>query len=229
MTDVLVTGFGPRERYVLDAAHAIARLLNADVRRLHPHERSEREVQAREVLEGLAAQHTLLVVVPGRRARSSLCWQVLASSDKPVLVVPPHVHPDDHPIRLALLPLDGTAESATAVAGATALLAEAGVELLVLHVFGETTVPKYWDQPTHARQAWGEEFLARYCTMPGVRMELRVGLPDEGVLRVAAEAGADLIALGWSRRLDRGRAKVVRRTVVDSPVPVLLVPMIPSG
>jgi len=34
-----------------------------------------------------------------------------------------------------------------------------------------------------------------------------------------------MIALGWSRHLDPGRSRTVRRTVRDAVVPVMLVPM----
>jgi len=41
---------------------------------------------------------------------------------------------------------------------------------VVLHVFDAQTVPKFWDQHAHAGQAWEQEFLARYCALPGARL-----------------------------------------------------------
>ena len=128
----------------------------------------------------------------------------------------------------ALIPLDGTPESATAVAKTIRLLAHAGVDLVVLHVFDATTVPKFWDQPGHAAQVWQNEFLARYCDQPGARIRLRSGVLGEhvvDVVDVAATEHVDLIALGWSRRLYEDRAHTIRRTLHDADVPVLVVPI----
>jgi len=226
--DVLVTGFGARGQGVLDVASAIAEVLRADVRRLRPAAHSEQDVTVAEVLAELAAPSTVLGVLPWRRGRGALCWQVVERAAKPIVVVPPSVPSGHRPIRRVLVPLDGTAESATAVARTAALLAGAGVELLVLHVFDRATVPRYWDRPAHEQRVWEEEFLARYCAVPGVRMEVRRGVPNEQVVKVAAEANMDLIALGWSQQLDRGRARIVRRTATDAHVPVLLVPIGPA-
>jgi hypothetical protein len=44
-------------------------------------------------------------------------------------------------------------------------------------------------------------------------------------VKVAGTEQADMIALAWSQRLDPGRAAAVRRAVLDTGVPVLLVPM----
>jgi transposase len=74
-------------------------------------------------------------------------------------------------------------------------------------------------------RAWAEEFLARYCAQPGVRLELRTGVAGERVLDVAEAERADMIAFGWSQQLDPGRARTVRRAVLDAVVPVMLVPI----
>jgi len=60
-----------------------------------------------------------------------------------------------------------------------------------------------------------------------VRLETRVGRTDELVPLVAAECDCDLIALGWSRELGPGRARVVRSTLERSRVPVALIPVRP--
>ena len=139
--DVLVTGFGARGQGVLDVASAIAEVLRADVRRLRPAAHSEQDVTVAEVLAELAAPSTVLGVLPWRRGRGALCWQVVERAAKPIVVVPPSVPSGHRPIRRVLVPLDGTAESATAVARTAALLAGAGVELLVLHVFVQPRCP----------------------------------------------------------------------------------------
>ena len=83
-------------------------------------------------------------------------------------------------------------------------------------------------RPRTPRRAWAEEFLARYCAQPEVRLELRTGVAGEHVLDVAEAERADMIALGWSQQLDPGRAHTVRRAVLDAVVPVMLVPIAPG-
>ena len=156
-------------------------------------------------------------VWPGQEAHDS-------RASKPVVLVPPGAKVRRPAISRVLLPLDGTPESAAAVAGTMGLLARAGVDLVVLHVFDAATVPRFWDQAAHAHRAWAEEFLARNAAAAGARLELRSGSPGEQVVEVAGAEQADLIALGWSQHLDAGRSRTVRRSVLHAGVPVLLVP-----
>jgi nucleotide-binding universal stress UspA family protein len=73
-----------------------------------------------------------------------------------------------------------------------------------------------------------DKFMARYCALPGARLELRHGAAAEHVVQVADAEQADMIALAWSQRLDPGRAPVVRHAVLDAQVPVMLIPMTPA-
>jgi len=156
-------------------------------------------------------------------------WMPVAQrSAKPVVLVPAGVLCPPQRIRRVLLPLDGMARSAAAVAETAERLARGGAELVVLHVFTAGTVPKFWDQPAHAGKAWSEEFLARHCPLPGARLELRRGTGAEQVAKVAAADQADMIIVAWSQRLGPGRAAAVRRAVRDAEVPVMLIP-IPAG
>ena len=45
------------------------------------------------------------------------------------------------------------------------------------------------------------------------------------ILDILRRSHCDLVALGWSQDLARGRAAVVRRMLAESPVPVLLTPV----
>ena len=96
-----------------------------------------------------------------------------------------------------------------------------------MHVFDADTVPRFWDHPAHGHDAWAREFLARNCARPGVRLELRSGAAANLVLDVARQQRADLITLGWSRRLGKGRARTVKQTLAAATVPVMLVPLAP--
>jgi hypothetical protein len=162
-------------------------------------------------------------------AASRPLWRrVVQQSVKPVVLVPAAARDQPPPIRRVLMPLDGTAQTASAIAATAEQLARGGAELVVLHVFDAETVPKFWDQPAHAGHTWAQEFLARYCAQPGARLELRTGTAAEHVLKVAGAEKADLIALAWSQRLGGGRAPIVRRAIVEAAVPVMLVPIAPG-
>jgi hypothetical protein len=108
-----------------------------------------------------------------------------------------------------------------------ALAREAQLDVVVLHVHEEESLPAFTDQPQHEERAWATEFLARYCPsgLGTVRLDVRVGRCEELVPLVAEEYDADLIALGWSRVLARHRARVVRATLTHARVPVMLIPV----
>lgn len=206
------------------AAAALATVLGARVRPLAASGDGARPAAAR-LLAGLDDPQVVAAAVRAATNPRAACWQVMARSAKPVLLVPPALPQQRRTIDRALLPLDGTARSAEAVRGVARLLASAGVELLVLHVFDATTVPMFWDQRAHAHRAFTDEFLARAGAPQGTRLELRSGQPAVHVLQVARKADVDLIALGWSQCMDTGRARTVRESVLHASVPVLLVPV----
>ena len=222
-----VLGHGDEEP-VTQTAEVIARLVGGQVRLLRlPGDLSPGRA-AGQVIRALRQSGTVTGVLAGDEMSRPLWQPVAQRSAKPVVLVPAGARQLPQRIRRVLLPLDGTARSAAAIAEAAERFARGGIELVVLHVFGAETVPKFWDQHAHAGQAWEQEFLARYCALPGARLELRSGAAAEHVAKVAAAEQADMIALAWSQRLDPGRAAAVRRTVLDAEVPVMLVPMPPD-
>ena len=222
-----VVGHGDEEP-VTQTAEVIARLAGGQVRLLRlPGDLSPGRA-AGQVIRALRQSGTVTGVLAGDEMSRPLWQPVAQRSAKPVELVPAGARQLPQRIRRVLLPLDGTARSAAAIAEAAERFARGGIELVVLHVFGAETVPKFWDQHAHAGQAWEQEFLARYCALPGARLELRSGAAAEHVAKVAAAEQADMIALAWSQRLDPGRAAAVRRTVLDAEVPVMLVPMPPD-
>jgi Universal stress protein family len=222
-----VPGHGDEEP-VTQTAEVIARLVGGQVRLLRlPGDLSPGRA-AGQVIRALRQSGTVTGVLVGDEMSRPLWQPVAQRSAKPVVLVPAGARQLPRRIRRVLLPLDGTARSAAAIAEAAERFARGGIELVVLHVFGAETVPKFWDQHAHAGQAWEQEFLARYCALPGARLELRSGAAAEHVAKVAGAEQADMIALAWSQRLDPGRAAAVRRTVLDAEVPVMLVPMPPD-
>jgi hypothetical protein len=230
MTQVLaVLGGDTTGPPVIDTAAAIAEIAHAEVRQVSLAADLSAERAAAQVLRALHSPGTVLAVLAGDERSQPIWRRVVQRSARPVVLVPAAAQRRQHEIRRVLVPLDGTAESAAAVAGTVEQFARAGVDLVVLHVFDVETVPRFWDQAAHAGRAWAEEFLARYCAQPGVRLEIRTGVAGEHVLDVAEAERADLIALGWSQQLDPGRARTVQRTVLDAVVPVMLVPVASEG
>lgn len=101
---------------------------------------------------------------------SLLVTEVIRQCPKPVVLVPRDLRAAaPELIERILVPLDGTTESAETVAETVALYAASGADIVVLHVFDETTVPKFWDQAVHARKSWDEEFLPRSLLQPSRR------------------------------------------------------------
>ncbi|HEX2810184.1 MAG TPA: universal stress protein [Kineosporiaceae bacterium] len=217
---------GRPDATVTAVAEALAAVLNGRVKLLPiTSGTSVRHAEARVVAE-LGPQDGMLLVVVGRDAPVPLLWQSLARHvQAPVVVVPPGDGTSQVALNRLLIPLNGSAEATATVAETVELFVRAGTDLLVLHVFDETTAPRFWDQAAHEPHAWEQEFLARFVGQPGARLELRRGRPDEHVLDIAGTERVDLIAPGWSRHLAPGRARTVRETIHDATVPVMLVPI----
>jgi hypothetical protein len=127
-----------------------------------------------------------------------------------------------------LVPLAGDPSTAASLRTTLHVVRAHEIDVVVLHVYDEDSIPAFDDQPQHETDAWAREFLARYVPMPerAVRLELRVGSPDEEVLAVAKGSGIDLIAVGWGQDLSSDRARIVRPILERSKVPVLLLPVI---
>jgi nucleotide-binding universal stress UspA family protein len=238
---------------VLEAARVVAQLLDADVQALHVTENAKTTataVAARacvplrsvvgdpvEGIVGAAAEDDVELVVVGargqpggRRPMGHVALSVVEQVHKPTLVVPPDARlpgPGEAGRRV-LVPLNGSRDSADAVALMLRQLAGAGVELVALHVFVPETVPPFWDQAAHAEETWAAEFAATWCAVPGIDVRLRAGAPPSTVLEVAAEEQVDLIALAWSQELVPGRAEVVREVLAHAVIPILLVPVRPT-
>jgi nucleotide-binding universal stress UspA family protein len=164
---------------------------------------------------------------PGGGPAGAVALELATTLPKPVAVVPVEA---PHPGRLAriLVPLEGTRSTSLAPMRTIELARDAGLEIVVVHVFDAASLPLFSDQPQHETAAWTSEFLARYAPCPpeDVRLESRVGDPVEEIVLVAQEIDADLLALGWSQDLAGGRAPIVRAALETAKLPVLLIPVI---
>lgn len=216
---------GPAESRVMSIAEAIGDVMHARVRSLSFAKGLNQDRRAELVLKDLDDPEVLLGILAANTSVRSACWSVVRLANKPIVLVPPEARMSRPAIGRVLVPLDGSPGSSAAVSGVVDLLASAGVDLVVLHVFDAATAPRFWDQMAYAPQAWAEEFLTRNVHASGARLELRSGSPGEQVVDVAAEENADLIAMGWSQTLEGERARTVRRSVLDSGIPVMLMPV----
>lgn len=231
---------------VLAAALRVAELYGAEAEAIHVREDSTASVEraaralsvpllvvddgtSRRLVAAARDPDVVAVVVGarraihGRRPAGHVALSLIVALAKPVVVVPP-LAVDTRPFERVLVPLDGTRASSEALQRTIELACRSHLDVVALHVAEAGGLAPFGEQPQHELDAWKEEFLARYAPQPdAVRLEVRAGRPGESVLRVADEAGVDLVALGWARDLSRGRAALVREVLERSRVPVLLV------
>jgi nucleotide-binding universal stress UspA family protein len=239
----------PAARSVIAMAQSLGRVFDAKVEAIHVGEGKNRIAVAAAQAAGLELQtidgpavpalvaaaqdDAVATLVVGTRslpvagrAIGSTAIDVITSLLKPVVVVPPNSRPVDTLDRV-LVPLEGTPATSLAPRALIELGTDANVEIIVLHVHSERTLPAFTDQPQHEAAAWREEFVARYCPwgIGKVTMQVRLGRREEEILRAAAETEADLVALGWAQELAAGRAPVVREVLERGHTPVMLVPL----
>lgn len=234
-------------RPVLDVASIVADLLGAKVEAVHARENGEQTARAAAEAAGIPLRSIGKPVVAalleagaepdvvaialgargieaGRRPAGHVALQLALSLPKPLVVVPPEAA---GVLRRILVPLNGRDVSAGTLARTLMLAVHRELEVIVLHVHDQESIPLFSDQRQHELESWADEFLRRRCPCPElVRLETRIGTPGENVLQVAEETSADLIALGWSQDLAPGRAAVVRAALERSSVPLLLIPAV---
>lgn len=234
---------------VLAAASALARSFGSTVEAVHVQEDGDITATAaaraagvglrklgapvRESLLAESARADVELLVVGlrgspvaREPAGHVTLELMVSIRKPLVVVPPKARVPSQ-LRRALVPVDATRATAQALSRVSELVCGSGLEVIVLHVHDAGSVPAFTDQVQHETEAWGSEFLARYCReLEGeVHLELRVGEPGQSVADVARETNVDLVALVWSQDLSPGRAALVREVLARTAVPVLLVPV----
>jgi hypothetical protein len=161
----------------------------------------------------------------GRRPVGRTALHALERTNKPIVVVPPEaVGVSSRPIRRLLVPLEGTEASSRPIRESLVPLLDRDVELVVLHVFTEHTLPRILDRPARDMELLRSEFLAHHCPN-AARIELRTGPVGPRVADVCAEYGSDLVVLSWSQDSSAGRAEVVREVLGRATVPVVLLPV----
>ena len=182
-----------------------------------------------ETITELAGAGDVLAVVVGSRDRprgrhaGHLALALADRMSKPVVMVPPDARPPDR-VRTVLVAMEGTPSKARGLRRAVTLAEGAGVELVVLHVDDEDSIPSFSDQVQHETDAYAREFLDRYCQgATSARFESRIGVPADEILAATAELAPAIVALGWPQADDPARGEVAREVVDRSDVPVLLI------
>jgi nucleotide-binding universal stress UspA family protein len=162
----------------------------------------------------------------GRRPLGSTALAVATSLPKPLVIVPPDTRRPGH-LRRVLVPLEGREAEGHTPRAIVELAQGEALDVVVLNVLEEASLPLFTDQPQHEHAAQVDEFLRRYCPwgIGKVRLEVRVGRCDELVPLLAEELDADIIALGWAQELESGRAPVVRGALTRGGTPVMLGPV----
>jgi nucleotide-binding universal stress UspA family protein len=233
---------------VLATARNLARLFDASIDAVHVREDGARIAESvagaaglsLRVLEGptvealveaAEAEDVVALVVGARRTPAgarpvgATALELVSSLPKPVVVVPPDIAPGA--LKRVLVPLEGTRSTSLTARSIVRLARGAHVDVIVLHVHDEETLPAFTDQPQHESAAWEQEFLDRFCPwgLGEALVEVRAGRPEDQIALAAQENAADLIALGWSQELAAGRAPVVRAVLERGHIPILLLPV----
>ena len=233
-------------RPVLDVALALAPAFGARVEAVHVSEDGGRTARASaerlgvplrivrgepvEAISACAAAADVAAVVVGARGRligghrvGHLALSLADRIEKPVVVVPPDARTRQKVDRV-LIAVEGTPGKARALRRTVELASSAGLELVVLHVDDEASIPSFSDQVQHETEAYAREFLARHVRgAPDARLELRVGVPADEIVAAADALDPALIALGWPHTDDPHRGQVAREVLDRSHHPVLLV------
>jgi len=167
---------------------------------------------------GLAlAEEDVAALVLGARGRLG------GPTDKPVVVVQPDAQPPTQ-LRRVLVAMEGSPGKARALKRTIQLSADAGLEIVVVHVDEE--IPSFTDQIQHETAAYAREFLSSHVMdAPRMRLELRIGVPAAQVLLAIDEFHPDLVGVGWPQADDPTRGAVAREILDRSPAPVLLAPV----
>ena len=232
-------------RAVLQTALALAPVLGSDVEALHVGEGPGQTLTGMaeslgvplrtvagdpaEVLPDQALRDDVVAVVVGARDQRTggrpaghVALSLAGSVSKPVVVVPPGAHPPEQLTRV-LVAMQGTAAHAQRLQRAVQVTS-GDVDVVVVHVEDEQSVPSFSDQAQYEVQAYADEFLARCAPgTPQAVVQLRIGPPADEVLRAADEVAPDLLAIGWPQSTDPARGQVAREIVQRAAVPVLVV------
>lgn len=238
-------------RPVLAMAAALAEVLGADVQALHVSEDDGQTARAcaeslgiefhrvkgdplERICDAANGEKAVAVVIGARRRPAGrhvghLARQVADAIDKPVLVVPPEAQPGAH-LHNVVIAMEGTPKKARSLKAAVDVAAGADLDLTVVHVDDENSIPRFTDQVAYEAESYAQEFLARYLHgAPNAHLELRVGAPADEIIDVTESTDADVLAIGWPQSATGGHGAVAHELLDRSHIPVLLVAVATGG
>ena len=242
---------GPTAQLVLETAIRVGELTNTNVEAVHVTTADDQFVKPRaddtrvplhllsgplepSILTAVAAPDVIAAVIGTKAAADDTrlvgrtARHIIERSLKPVVIVPPELIAGGT-FRRLLIPLEGTEASSRPVLEGLLPLLAVDVELIVIHVFTESTAPAMLDRPWRDLEILGKEFLTRHLPNQEASIELRHGPTGSQVAEAWAEHGADLIVLSWSQDSTAGRARVVSEVLGSVKCPILLLPLKGSG
>jgi nucleotide-binding universal stress UspA family protein len=182
----------------------------------------------RELSAAVADDEVVALVIGAHRhavgGRAGHLPLALAScTDKPVIVVHPTATPPEQ-LRRVLVAIEGRPGRGKELKRAVELIEATGLEIVVVHVDDEASIPSFSDQVQHETEAYAAEFFGRF--LPGLshaRLELRIGDAVEQILTACDETEAELLAVGWPQTEAGGRGRVAHALLDRCTIPVLLV------
>ncbi len=237
----------PAADSVLDAALKVGELTNTDVEAVHVTTADEQSLKAStddvhvplQLLQG-PLESTLLNAVElpkvlaavvgtkstahDRRLLGTTARHIVEHSTKPVVIVPPDFIAS-HFFRRLIVPLEGTEASSQPVLEGLIPFLTSDTQLIVVHVFTESSRPAMLDHPWRDLDMLGKEFLSRHLPRQEAGIEFRHGHVGTQVAEACHEHGADLIVLSWSQDSGAGRARTVRQILWAAKLPILLLPL----
>lgn len=180
------------------------------------------ELEAPDVAIGVIGSRSL---TSKPEAIGHVATTLILNTSATLVVVPPGARPLSVDDLVFLLPLDGEYETTNAAVPVASWLTARIGEVLTLHVFDSSTVPMFITSP-HDQEVIASEFLARHSGECSDRMHLRLGHAASEILDVAQEEDVGAIVLTWRQDLSPGRAQVIQRLLRESPVPIVLQPIV---
>ena len=206
-----------------DTARASAAALSVPFRTVHgePLEQLLALISADSVVAAAIGARGL----PGRRPPGHLALALADCIDKPLLVVPPDSRTPDA-LRRVLIAMEGTASRPQRLERALQLVDRLGLDVTVVHVDHNDSIPSFSDQVQHETDAYADAFLARYAAgLRRAQLELRIGDPAEEILEAAESIDADIVATGWPAGAGADHGLIAREVLGRNRRATLLVPI----
>jgi nucleotide-binding universal stress UspA family protein len=191
---------------------------------------------AETILDVAEEEHATLIAMTTHGRTGAARWllgsvaeKVLQTSPRPVLVTrsfPPTQSRgklEAQPIRSVLVPLDGSRFSLAVLEPVLEFVRSVDAQVRLLHVIEPTPYDGRWESPDETLKA--ADHLLREACIPAT-IEQRKGDPAEEILKAAAEAGVDLIAMTTHGRSGPSRwvfGSVTAKVLRSSPLPLLVV------